>query len=66
MKGKKNFKFKVVYTMVGDAEMAVPADFTQEQAEEYVRDHWAEVKLPKNGGYLGDSAEPDFEQSSFD
>ena len=61
----KYFNFAMEYKMRGIKSVKVPADFTQEQAEQYVRDHFDEYSLPEKSEYLTDSAEPDFEHSGF-
>lgn len=62
----KPFNFGIEYKMYGTKTVMVPDDFTQEQAEHYVLDHWSEVDLPRNAEYIPDSDVPDFENSDFD
>ena len=61
----KKFTFGMAYQAYGYVTTNVPIDFTQEQAEQYVRDHFDEYSLPEKSEYLTDSAEPDFEHSGF-
>lgn len=61
----KKFTFGMAYQAYGYVTTEVPVDFTQEQAEQYVRDHFDEYGLPESAEYLTDSAEPDFEHSGF-
>ena len=64
-KKTKIFKFGVTWQYYGTQAVEVPEDFTQEQAEQYVQEHWWEIDLPDNGEYVDNSDEPDFEDSSF-
>lgn len=61
----KTFTFGMEWKMYGNQSVEVSADFTQEQAEQYVRDNWSKIGLPNNGEYLTDSDVPDFECSDF-
>lgn len=61
----KRFNFGMCWKVYGTQSIEVPADFTYEQAEQYVKDHWNEIPLP-SGDYVEDSDEPDFEDSYFD
>ncbi len=62
----KIFTFGMEWKMYGNQSVEVPADYTQEQAEGYVKEHWDEIALPSDGEYLTDSDVPDFEDSSFE
>ncbi len=62
----KKFTFGMAYQAYGYVTVDVPANFTQEEAEQYVREHFDEYGLPEESQYLTDSAEPDFEQSGFE
>lgn len=62
----KWFNFGMQYSMYGTKSVKVPADFTQEQAEEYVREHWDDIDLPSNADYLAASAVADFDCSDFE
>ena len=64
MKTKK-FTFGATYMCYGTTTINVPADFTQWQAEQYVREHWDDIPLP-TGDYVPDSHEPDFEHSKLE
>lgn len=61
----KLFNFGMMYKMYGVKTIRVPIDFTQEQAEKYVQEHWDEIYLPSNSGYMINSAVPDFKCSNF-
>ena len=58
----KTFYFGHYWQMYGTNSIEVPADFTVEQAIEYVNEHWADIKLP-SGEYIHDSDEPNFCES---
>lgn len=62
----KRFIFAMEHKECGMQAIDVPADYTQEQAEEYVREHWDEIELPRNTKYVPNSATPDFYHSSFE
>ena len=64
-KKTKIFKFGMAWQCYAKQSVEVPEDFTQEQAEQYVQEHWSEIKLPNNGEYVEGSDEPDFEDSEF-
>ncbi|MBR1695838.1 MAG: hypothetical protein IJ709_10645 [Selenomonas sp.] len=62
----KWFNFGMKYGMYGIKSIKVPVDFTKEQAEEYVREHWDDIDLPCNAGYMFNSAAADFDCSNFE
>ena len=62
----KWFNFGLEYKMYGTKSVKVPADFTQGQAEEYVREHWDDIDLPRNSDYIPESDVPDFDCSDFE
>lgn len=64
MRQTKIFVYDVIFKCWGTQSVEVPIDFTQEQAEQYVREHWDEMPIP-TGEYIPNSDEPDFENSEF-
>lgn len=61
----KRFYFGQYWELYGTNSIEVPDDFTIEQAQKYVKEHWDDVGLAPNANYVMDSDEPDFENSRF-
>ena len=61
----KTFYFGQYWQVYGTNSIKVPADFTLEQAIEYVKKHWADVGLASGASYVQDSDEPDFDNCDF-
>lgn len=62
----KRFIFAIEYKEYGMQSVDVPVNFTQEEAERYVEEHWDEIKLPRSTNYMANSAVPNFDYSSFE
>ena len=61
----KVFHFGQCWQVYGKNSIEVPAHFTIEQAQAYVKKNWDEVGLAPDAEYLMDSDEPDFEDCEF-
>ena len=61
----KKVKFGMYYEVYGTVVIDVPDDITEDNVEEYLREHWYDYPLPKNADYVSDSDELDTENIEF-
>lgn len=57
----KKITFGMFYEMYGTVTVEVPDDVTEDNAEEYLLDHWDEYPLPTSTSYVHCSDELDKE-----
>ena len=55
----KKVKFGMYYEVYGTVIVDVPDDVTEDNVEEYLRDHWDEYPLPTDASYVHCSDELD-------
>lgn len=61
----KKVMFGMYYEVYGQVTVEVPDDVTEDNVEEYLRDHWDEYPLPNNASYVHCSDELDTENICF-
>lgn len=61
----KKVMFGMYYEVYGHVVVEVPDDVTEENVEEYLREHWDEYPLPNNAEYVHCSDELDTENICF-
>ena len=62
----KTVTFGMYYEVYGNVTVEVPDDITEDNVEEYLREHWDEYPLPTNTSYIHCSDELDTESIRFE
>lgn len=62
----KKFYFGQYWQSYGRNSIEVPDDFTIEQAQNYVKEHWDDIGLASSANYVSDSDEADFDNCGFE
>lgn len=61
----KKVMFGMYYEVYGQVTVEVPDNVTEDNVEEYLRDHWDKYPLPNNASYVHCSDELDAENICF-
>ncbi len=64
----KIYQFGITWRSYGPQSIRVPKNFTEEQTQEYIKEHWDEITIPQGNAddfYLIESDKPDFRYAKF-